>query len=54
MKKGQNKKQYKAAPHPTVIRLVKTTVGGRHGIYEVELDSANFLVRKPLGTKTSN
>lgn len=48
MKKGQHKKTYKPAPHPTIGRLVRTTAGGRHGIYEAELNGKTFLVRKPL------
>jgi hypothetical protein len=48
MKKGENKKTYKAAPHPKIGRLIRTTAGGRHGIYEAELDGRTFIVRKPL------
>jgi hypothetical protein len=48
MKKGQNKKNYKPAPHPEIERLVKKTPGGRHGIYEAELKGETFQVRKPL------
>jgi hypothetical protein len=48
MKKGQNKKNRKAAPHPEIKRLIKKTPGGRHAIYEVKLKGETFQVRKPL------